>query len=908
MTSSTHGFPPSIARRLLTLIVGRAQALQIEPSLDELFAHRVQRDGVRPARLWYWRQVIGFGARRRALESARAEEVASGLHGSGMKPGGGPFSPATWTRDIRLAVRSLRRQPGFAALAIGTLALGIGANTAIFSVLHGSLLRPLPYPEPDRIVWLSDSHPNFDGAGANQSVPNLLDVQEATAQLESLALYKMRSGNMTTATTPERVRIMYASHELLGALGSPVQLGRDLLPEDDAAGGQPVVILSDRIWRARFAADPGIVGQTVEVDARPVLVVGVAAPDLYFRGDPQLIMGLQHLGEDFHRGNRGHFSVGRMAPGTDLDAVNSELAGIYAGLAEEYPDANEGWTGVAEPLTDVLVGRNRSSLYLMAGAVGLVLLIACVNVVNLMLVRAESRTREFAVRYSLGATRSRLLPLFLGEGVLLAVSGGALGILAAVWGVDLLVSLYGGSLARSADVHVSTAALGFGLTVSLFVGVMIGLVPLLRSRPDHVHETLKEGARGSSAGNGRLGRALVVVEVALAVLIVAGAGLLIHSAWKLQAVDLGLDGEEQVLTFRVSLPNAIYDNATSIDEFHQGLLASLSRVPGVAAAGVVNRLPLLGGDNLTVRAFHNPELEANFTSYRMVDGEYFEAAGLRLISGRWLDSTDLTTATPSVVINENLARQLFAGEDAVGQRLVDSMMPPGTPGVFEEGLEIVGVVSSVVSRSADDPAPPAYYYPFARALDILRRYPEILANESIGMSALVRTDQDPNAIVQDVHRAVTAQDPAVPIFEIRTLEELALDRLGTRGFAMSLFGVFAGLALLLGGVGIYGVMSYGVAQRARELGVRMALGADRAAVMRMVLREGLRLTLPGLAVGLLGALAAGQVLGTLLFEVSALDPVTYVAVAGVLGVVCLAAAYVPALRATRVDPITSIRS
>ena len=752
------------------------------------------RDGTAAARRWYWRQVAGFGARRKALEAARAEEVASGLHGPEMQPGGGPLSPGAWLRDLRLALRGLRRQPGFAALAIATLALGIGANTAIFSVLHGSLLRPLPYPDPDTLLWLSDSHPNFDGAGANQSVPNLVDIQATTRQLESLAIYKTRSDNMTTATEPERVTILYASHELLGTLGLPVRLGRDLQPEDDSSGGQPVAILTDRMWRERFEADPAVIGQTVEVGARPVLIVGVADPAFYFRGDPQLIMGLQHMGTEHVRGNRGHFSVGRIAEGSDLETVNAELAALYAALGEEHPDANEGWSAVGEPLADVFVGRNRASLYLMAGAVVMVLLIACVNVANLMLVRAESRSREFAVRYSLGATRRGLLPLFLSEGMVLSGLGGIAGIVAAVWGVDLLVNLYGGSLARATDIHVSATALGFGLAVSLVVGLAIGLVPLARSNPDQVHETLKEGARGSAAGRGRLGRALVVVEVALAVLIVAGAGLLIHSVWRLQAVDLGLDGEEQVLTFRVSLPNAIYNNAPAVDSFHRGMLDGLGRIPGVEAAAIVNRLPLLGGDNTGVRAFDDPTNEAHFVSYRMVDGSYLEAAGLRLIAGRWLDADDLTSATPSVVINENLARQLFPGRTAVGERLMDAMLPPGTPGAFDDGLEIVGVVSSVVSRWADAPAPAAYYYSFARALDMLARYPELLANESIGTSVMVRTRQDPHSLVADVRRAVSTQDAAVPIYEIRTLEELALDRLGTRGFAMSLFGVFAGLA------------------------------------------------------------------------------------------------------------------
>lgn len=328
--------------------------------------------------------------------------------------------------QVRLALRSLARQPGFALLAIATLALGIGANTAIFSVLYGSLLRPLPYAQPERLVWMSDSHGNFGGAGANQSVPNLIDVQAGAQLLDSMTLYKMRSGNLSTTDRPERVRIMYASSELFGMLGLPLQLGRDLTPEDDIYDAEAVAILTDETWRNRFGTDPNIVGQTTELDARPVLIIGIASPKFQFRDDPHIIVALQHIGGEQIRGNRGHFPIGRMAPGVDLDALRAELQGIYAGLAQEYPEANEGWTTWAEPLRDFAVGRNERSLQLMAGAAALVLLIACVNVANLMLLRAETRQREFAVRYSLGATRAGLLPLFLSEGLVLALAGGTL--------------------------------------------------------------------------------------------------------------------------------------------------------------------------------------------------------------------------------------------------------------------------------------------------------------------------------------------------------------------------------------------------------------------------------------------------------------------------------------------------
>ena len=911
MTRLATPAAPGLARRLLMLLVGRAQASQIEPSLAELFHVRARRDGKGSARLWYWRQVFGFGLRRRVLNAANAEQIAADMQGGTSHREGshrGALRPEAWLRDARLAVRSLTRQPGFAALAILTLGLGIGANTAIFSVLHGSLLRPLPYAEPDRLVCLSDGHGDFGGGGANQSVPNLMDLRAGSQLMQSSVIYKIRSGNLTTAEAPERVRILYTSAGLLGLLGLPPQLGRDLAPQDDRYGTEAVAILTDELWRSRFGSDPAIVGKIAVVDARPVLIAGVAPAGFMFPRNPQLLMALQHEGATLIRGNRGHFGLGRLAPGAALEALREELQGIFAGLVEQYPEANEGFFTWAEPLRDYAVARNERSLFLMAGAAALVLLIACVNVANLMLVRAQSRQREFAVRYSLGATRAGLLPLFLSEGIVLALLGGAVGVAAAYWSIDLLVALYGSALPRAEEIELNWTVLGFSLTISLFVGILVGLVPLFRATPGGVHQSLKEGMQGSSARGSRTGRLLVVAEVALAVLLVAGAGLLTNSMWRLQSIDLGVTGADQVLTFSISLPTAKYPTASDVDSFYEQVVQNLERVPGIEAAGLVNRLPLLGADNTSLSVFANPQVEANFVSYRMVTAGYFEATGVELLAGRFLNNTELIDGGRSIVINRTLARQLFGEGTAIGRRINDPMSPPGTPGFAAAGVEVVGVIDDIVGGGAGEPAPPAHYFSFAAAINLLALRPELAANEQIGMSALVRTASDPIAMAEAARAAVRQVDPQVPIFGVRTLADIAVQRLGTRRFAMSLFGVFAGLALLLGAVGIYGVMSYGVAQRSRELGVRMALGANRGSVLRLVLGEGVRLTVPGLAVGLLLALASGQLLSSLLYEVSTLDPLTHSMVAAMLALVCLAASYLPALGATRVDPLTSIRS
>jgi predicted permease len=535
----------------------------------------------------------------------------------------------------------------------------------------------------------------------------------------------------------------------------------------------------------------------------------------------------------------------------------------------------------------------------MGGAVALVLLIACVNVANLLLVRAEKRQRELAVRFSLGARRSGLLSQFVSEGLVLATAGGALGVLAAVWGVDLLLTLYAGTLPRASEVRVDTTVLGYAVALSLLVGMSVGLVPLFRVHPDRLHEVLKDGSRGSSHRGSALGRILVAGEVGLAVLVVAGAGLLANSMWRLQQVDLGVADAERVMTFRMALPGAAYSGDGVIPAFTHELGSRLAAVPGVEAVGFVNRLPLLGGDNTTVSAFGDPSRSGDFVSERLITPGYFDAVGVPLLAGRWLEPEEYRGATRSVIINRTLARQLFGTEEAVGQRISNFMTPDG------DGLVVVGVCGDIAGGRPDRPAPPAFYHPAASALAVWGSLP---ASQQWFVSALVKTSDDPHGRLSALRFAVASVDADLPIYDPLTLEEIARDRLGIRRFAMSIFGVFAGLALLLGAVGIYGVMSFTVAQRAPEMGMRLALGASRGSVLRMVLEHGVRMTAPGLVLGLAAALASARVLGNLLFEVSPLDPWTYGGVAALLGLVSLAATLLPALRATRADPLASIRS
>ncbi len=871
--------PPRLARWILGTLVGSRRA-EVDPALETLFRERVERDGVRPARRWYRRQVIGFAVRWRAFD----------------RGGGGMGSMESWSRDLRLAVRSLARAPGFTAVAVLTLALGIGANTAIFSVIHGSLLAPLPYDHPEGLVWLSDGHPSFGSPRANQSIPNFLDLRAGSHRMRSAAAYRVLDGNLATDAEAARVPILFTSSEMLGVLGVAPRLGRDLLPADDDAGAEPAALLTDGLWRSRYGADPAVVGTTTTVDARPVRIVGVLPASFSFPGRPQLLMALQYVGSDPSRGSRGYFGIGRLAEGADVVSLRAELQGIFDGLVTAYPEANKDWYTWATPLREMIVGRNRHSLVLLGGAVVLVLLIACVNVANLLLVRAERRHRELAVRYSLGARRSRLVSLFLGEGLVLAAAGGALGVVAAYWGVDLLTALYGDMLARADRIGLDGTVLGFTLATTLLVGVLVGLVPLARIRPSDLQSHLKEGARGSSGHGSRMGRVLVVAEVALSVLVVAGAGLLGNSMWRLQKVDLGVREPDRVLTFTLSLPAASYPDAATIGTFIDRLEARLAATPGVQAAGFVNRLPLLGGDNTRVTVFGDDARGADFTSMRFITPGYFAAVGAPLVSGRWLTEDEFRGSTTSVVINETLARKLFPDEDPLGRQI----------SFGGSGLVVVGVCGDLAGGSPDRPAPSAFYFPLS---SVLRLWvgDSRTSDDYISPSALVRTAGDPRALVPALRDAVRSTDPQLPLDGVRTLQDIAVDRLGARRFALSLFGVFAALALALGAIGIYGVMSYGVAQRSRELGMRLALGASRGSVLRMVLAQGARLTVPGLVLGLAAAMASARVLGDLLYEVSPLDPWTYVLVAVLLAAVSVAATWLPARRATRLDPAVSLR-
>ena len=874
--------PPRLLRGLLSLVLDPFHPDEVEDALDELYRERAQREGRASANRWYLRQVAGFALRRRTLRKQRG--------GGGMDG---------WSRDVKQAVRGLRRAPVLTVVAVATLALGIGANTAIFSVINGALLKPLPFHDPDGLAWLSDRHPRFGGAGVDQSIPNLEDLRAEATRMSASAMYRTLGANLATGDQATRVSVLVTSSEMLRVLGVNPVMGRDLAPEDDLADAAPVALLSYGLWRSDFGADPGVVGTNAHVDARSVRVVGVLPESFTFPGEPQLVMPLRHIGSEPSRGSRGYHAVARLAPGATVEELRTELQGIFDRLVREYPQVNQDWYTWAEPLSDYALGRNRQTFFLLGGGVLLVLLIACANVANLLLVRAETRQRELAVRYSLGARGSNLLSLFLGEALLLSLLGGALGVASARWSVRLLVSVFGDALPRAQTITVDCAVLLFGVGVTLLVGLLVGVAPVLRARRMDLHGALKEGARGASGRESHLGRFLVMGEIALAVVVVSGAGLLANSMWRLQHLELGVTDPQRVMTFTMALPPTAYPDAPSIGRFADDFARINGAVPGVQAVALVNRLPLLGGDNTTMRAVGDESRQADFTSVRYITPGYFEATGVPLLAGRWLDDVDFREGTASVIINQTLARMLFPGEDPLGRRI--DRRADG------EGMIVVGVCADIPGGRPDGPAPPAFYQPLSSLIKRLENWTRG-PNDYWEMGALIRTAGDPRPLTPAFRGAVASIDPQLPLNRVRTLQDLAVARLGTRRLAMSLFGTFALLALALGAVGIYGVMSFSVAQRGREMSMRMALGASRGSVLRMVMAQSARLAAPGLVVGVGAAMASARLLENLLFQVSPLDPWTYLSVASVLAAVAMLATWAPALRATRADPMAGMRA
>jgi putative ABC transport system permease protein len=802
----------------------------------------------------------------------------------------------TLIQDLRYGLRMLAKSPGFTAVAVLILALGIGANSAIFSVVNATLLRPLPYPEPDRLVSLWEGSSQLDDMSI--AYANFLDWQAQNHSFERLAAFRHRSMTLTGSGDPERADAREVTSEFLATLGYRPSLGRDFTAADDRHGAEPAVIVSHGYWRRRFAGDRGLVGKPLTLDDRAYTVIGIGPKRFdFYAEEPDLWLPLGLRADQLlERGDHpGIYAVGRLKPGVSLEAARADLATIAAGLARQYPDSNDRHAINSRLMYEEVVRGVRPVLMLLLGAVGLVLLIACVNVAGLMLARAAVRDREIAIRAALGSGRLRLVRMLLTESILLGIVGGALGLLLAFWGVDLLAVVARGSLPRLEPITVDPPVLGFTVAVSLLTGILFGLVPALQTSKVDLLHTLKEGGRGTTGGRHRMRQGLVVAEVALALVLLVGAGLSIRSFLRLARVDPGLD-PSNILTFRTTLPESRYPEDSQKARFYERALERFAALPGVAAVGMITPLPFSGEgwqSNYLIEGRPRPKMaDQPSIDEHVVSPGYFRAVRLPLIRGRLFEATDDARSPHVAVINRTMAEKFWPGEDPIGKRIERGAADDPAK---RNMLTIVGIVGDVKQYGPMEPLKPQVYMPHAQRP--LRM-----------MTFVVRPAAgDPLALAPALRREIAAIDKDQPAYRFEAFESLLTGMVASRRLSMILMAVFAAAALLLASVGIYGVMAYSVTQRTHEIGIRMALGARRGDVLRLIVGQGMTLAVIGVACGLGGALALTRVMRSLLFEVSATDPLTFAGVALLLAAVAAAACYLPARRAARVDPMIALR-
>jgi len=794
------------------------------------------------------------------------------------------------TTGLTTGMRTLLRRPGFTIAAVFTLAVGIGAATAIFSLLYGALLRPLPYPQADRLIRVHNVH-RATGGGGPFATPNYLDAARDNRTLEELVGYSVQSLNLATEQAPERVRALAVTSNFFAGLGVRPALGRGFEAGEDRAAAPRVAVVSARLWRQRFGASPDALGQTLRLNGEPYTVVGVLPESFWFPGDPRLVVPFAwddgDLADD-NRGSRWLAAFGRLRPGVTEKAAQADLAAITERIAEQYPGNNEGWTIQTAPFSQFALGRSRTSLLVLTAAVAMVLLIGCVNVANLMLVRGEQRQREMAVRAALGAGTRQLIANHVMEGLALALLAAVLGLGFAAAGIRVALALYGDALPRAEGIGISAPVALFAVALALLTGVVVGLVPALRLDPGGLQDVLRSGSRGATGGSSRLQKVLVATEVAVAVILVAGAGLLMHSFWKLNSVETGI-AAENAMVFRLELPAAGYGEAGRVARFYDQALEEIGRLPGVESVGISPRVPLQGGFNITsLPSPDDPEVEASFVEVREVSPDFFAAAGIPLRRGRLFTRADARPDADVVVISDVLADTLFPDGEPLGKRILKEWN--------ETGYEVVGVVGSVRELGIARDLRPAVYWPYPTE------------DPESAMTFVVRTTNgDPLRVLPEIRRVVTALDPTLPIYGARSLEDVIVETVGDRWFATALFSAFGFLALGLAALGIFGVLAYVVEQRTREIGIRMALGATRGGVTRLVVGEMVRLVAVGLVVGLGTAALTSRFLADLLYEVEATDPLTLVGVAGVAVATAALAAWLPARRASELHPTEALR-
>ena len=808
------------------------------------------------------------------------------------------------SQDLRYALRSLAARPGFTVIAVIALALGIGANTAMFSVINGVVLKPLSFKDPDKLVKIWEKTNDFQKGSV--AYPNFRDWRDQTQSFDKLAAYRSENFNLTGGTQPERVDGRLVSADLLSVLGVSPALGRDFLPEEDRTGSKLVALISNRLWQRHFGGDPSIVNKTITLNDDSYTVIGVLPESFHFYRDVDLyttISAKKALWLDSRMMHPGLQVVGRLKPGVNMAQASAEMSAIAERLGELYPDTNKGHSATIGTLYEDIVGNIGKLLVTLLAAVAFVLLIACANVANLMLARAASRQREIAIRSALGASRFRIARLLIVESVLTAAIGGVLGLGMAFLGTGIAIKALPGVLPRAAEIKVDASVLAFTLIASVLTGLAFGLVPALQaSRPD-MNETLKEGGRSGAGTKQGVRSALVIAEIALALILLVGAGLLMRSVAALTKVNPGFD-PKGVLSVQLSLSPGAYSEAAKIRSFYKELLENTRSIPGVRAATASALLPLDGDDSeipffITGRPAPSPSELPMAMNYLTTPG-YLETMRIPLLKGRYFDQRDSEKTPMVAVIDENLEQDYFPGEDPVGKFIT---VQGGKE--ISISMQIVGVVGHVKQENLDTPSGSAIktqlYMDFAQLPD------QFLSVVGTGMGLLVRTDGDPVSYVPAIRSQLSAIDPNQPIYDARPMEGVVQGSIADRRFVLILLGAFSFLALVLASVGIYGVISYSVAQRTREIGVRMALGAGRGQVMSMVLANGGKLAAIGVGAGAIGAFEMTRFISAFLYGVSPTDPLTFAGISVVLCAVALFASYIPARRAMKVDPVLALR-
>jgi predicted permease len=826
----------------------------------------------------------------------------------------------TFFQDLRYAARTAWRDKGFSLVAVLTLALGIGANTALFTVVDAVLLEPLPFHDPDELVRATADFSGQRVKDVGLSVPELFDLRDRSDAFESVAGVWVINANLTETDEPERIETALVDANYFAMLGVAAQVGRLFGPSDWQPGIAEIAVISDALWRRRFGADPHVVGRRIRIDNDLYTIIGVVPPAFRHPGrtletDVEVWAPAGWVASPFptqpiRRAYLLQGAIGRLKRGATVASAQSRVDALAETLRREnsidYPRPG-GWSLRLIPLHDDLVGEVRPALLTLLGAVGLVLLIACANVANLLLARSSVRQREIAVRRALGASRGRLVAQLLTESVLLAAVGGALGLFVAVWGIDGLVRLSPATLPRLHAIDVNTGVLAFTAALSIVTGIVFGLAPSLQGSNADLNQVMRETGRSATASGhvARLRAGFVVAEVALALVLLVGAALLIQSFWRLQRVELGFD-PDSVLTVRLWLPQpndpstGPYFSHDARVTFYRRVLERIAALAGVQVVGGINTLPLDGArgrisfkiEGRPIDVGDTPSAEA-----ALATPGYFAALGIGLIRGRLFDDHDDVKAPNVAVVSEAFARTFFPADDPIGKRIGPTvrgrpsgpLQPPAN-----DWLTVVGVVRNVKSRSLEaEPAPIVYR--------------SVWQTSNLNLTLVARTGGAPALVAEGVRREVHAVDPSEPVYGVRTMDDVVAAALAQRRFTMLLLGLFAATALVLSAIGIYGVTAYFVSQRTHEIGIRMALGAAPGDVVRLVLGQGARLTACGVAAGLIGALAITRTIDRLLYGIGARDPLTFVALAGVLTTIALLACYIPARRATRVDPIVALR-